>query len=40
MELQFAAKAGDCIIFDLATYHTAQPNSENKSNPQATCFHG
>ena len=23
--LKFAAKAGDCCIFDLATYHTAQP---------------
>ena len=25
--VKFAAKAGDCIIFDLATYHTAQPNT-------------
>ena len=23
----FAARAGDCIIFDLATWHTAQPNT-------------
>jgi hypothetical protein len=25
--VKFAAKAGDCCIFDLATFHTAQPNT-------------
>jgi hypothetical protein len=24
--VKFAARAGDCMIFDLATFHTAQPN--------------
>eukprot|EP01051_Picozoa_sp_SAG22_P015108 SAG22_NODE_1929_length_3293_cov_3.309956_4_plen_87_part_00 len=25
--VHFAAKAGDCMVFDLATWHTAQPNT-------------
>jgi hypothetical protein len=24
--VKFAARAGDCCVFDLATWHTAQPN--------------
>lgn len=25
--VKFAARAGDCCVFDLATWHTAQPNT-------------
>merc|ERR1711964_594028 len=25
--VKFAANAGDCCVFDLATWHTAQPNT-------------
>eukprot|EP01052_Picozoa_sp_SAG31_P002545 SAG31_NODE_90_length_26410_cov_175.663981_22_plen_129_part_00 len=28
--VKFVAKAGDCMVFDLATWHTAQPNTSNK----------
>lgn len=28
--VKFAAKAGDCMVFDLATWHTAQPNTSSR----------
>ena len=28
--IKFAAKAGDCCVFDIATWHTAQPNRSTR----------